>query len=264
MYKVYLGDVLFPIAPSNIEIRTSNKNKTAILIDEGEINFLRNAGLTNIGFDLLIPSVKYPFAIYEDGFKSSLYYLNHIKMLKINKQPFQFRVVRTWANGKMLSFEFNMQVSLEQYTIKDDVNDGFDIKVSVNLKQYRKYGTKIGTVTFSTGHAKTYQYTEPVINDIKEERQTDNSPINTKKKILYTTSYGITVSELARKYYGHSMYAHFIYEANKNLVEEGKIDKDYIKGNTVVVIPEFADNIYTDKEFWRSIPDGYFTLDGLF
>ena len=256
MYEVCLADVMFPIAPSKIELKIKNKNKTAVLIDEGEINFLRTQGLTDIKFEVLIPSVKYPFAQYTDGFKPSLYYLNHIKNLKINKKPFMFKVVRRWADGKNLSFGYEMKVSLEDYTIKDDASDGFDIRVSLTLKQYRDYGTKIGTVTFSPGHTKTYTYTEPsksdaeestqVINDIKEERQTDNSPDKKLKNLSYYTTKGVTTWELSMKFYGNMANAILIEEANKRFVENGIINAHLIPPNTAVVIPEI-----NSGDFWQ-------------
>ena len=269
MYEVILGDVMFPIAPSSIELKVNNKNKTTVLIDEGEINFLRTPGLADIRFELLIPSVKYPFAKYIDGFKPSLYYLNHIKSLKINKQPFLFKVARTWANGKNLSFKFEMKVSLEDYTIKDAVDDGFDIKVSLTLKQYRDYGTKIGTVTFTPSTSKTYteiqttpatsETTEEVtqaITDIKEERQTENSPDKKLKNLSYYTTNGITTWELSMKFYGNMENAILIEEANKRFVENGIIHHHLIPPNTSVVIPEINSGDFSQYKDEQIIIDG--------
>ena len=40
----------------------------------------------------------------------------------------------------------NLTVGLETYEITDDAGEGFDVKVKINLKQYRAYGTKTVTV----------------------------------------------------------------------------------------------------------------------
>ena len=48
MYHIYLDDVLLPIAPSKIETKIKNQNKTVNLINEGEVNILKTAGLTEI------------------------------------------------------------------------------------------------------------------------------------------------------------------------------------------------------------------------
>jgi len=64
-YYFYLGEMLCPIAPSKLQLNVENNNKTVTLINEGEINILKQAGLTEISFDLLFPNVKYPFAKYK-------------------------------------------------------------------------------------------------------------------------------------------------------------------------------------------------------
>lgn len=258
MYEVSLDDVMFPIAPSSIEIKIKNKNKTTVLVDDGEINILKTPGLTDIKFDVLLPSVKYPFAVYKDGFKPSGYYTEHIKKLKQTKKPFIFKVVRKFPDGVML-FGYSMKVSLEDYVIKEDANNGFDVVVSINLKEYRDYGTKIGTVTFNQVDKQTEEETkevEPVLNDVKPARQDDNSPINTGKNIVYYTTSGISIYELSKKYYGSIMYSNIIEQANKRFIENGIIKNGYIQPNTSVVIPELKDGNYVDKEFWNLVSDG--------
>lgn len=140
-YDFYLDKCLLPITPKKLEIKIKNANKTLTLIDEGEINILKTAELTEIEFECLIPQVRYPFAVYPEGFKDAPYFLNYFEQLKINKKPFQFIVSRTLPTGKVL-FSTNMKVSLEDYRITEQATDGFDLTVKIKLKQYRDYGTK--------------------------------------------------------------------------------------------------------------------------
>ena len=49
-YEVYLGKVLCPIAPSKIQTKIKNQNKTMNLINDGEVSILKAAGLTEISF----------------------------------------------------------------------------------------------------------------------------------------------------------------------------------------------------------------------
>ena len=63
-YYFYMGKMLCPVAPSKLQLKIQNENKTLTLINEGEVNILKKAGLTDISFDLLLPNVKYPFATY--------------------------------------------------------------------------------------------------------------------------------------------------------------------------------------------------------
>ena len=77
MYYFYMGSVLLPITPEKLTLKVKNANKTMTLINEGEVNFLKDAGLTDIELDVLIPAVQYSFAKYDGGFKSPAYFTNH-------------------------------------------------------------------------------------------------------------------------------------------------------------------------------------------
>lgn len=141
MYGFYLDGVQLPVAPPKLDTKITNKNKTITLINEGEVNLLKTAGLTELSFDVLLPNAKYPFAVYPDGYRPATHYLDKLEKLKVNKEPFQFIVTRSKPNGDLL-FDTNMKVTLEEYVIKEDADDGFDIQVAISLKQYRDYGTK--------------------------------------------------------------------------------------------------------------------------
>lgn len=141
-YDLYLGKMLMPITPSKIQMAIDNQNKTITLINDGEINLLKAAGLTTIKFTLLIPQVSYPFARYGgNGFIGAENYLNYFEQLKTAKEPFQFIVSRCLPTGKLL-FDTNITVSLEDYTITEEAKNGFDLEVSVTLKQYKHFATK--------------------------------------------------------------------------------------------------------------------------
>ena len=140
-YDFYLRDCLLPVTPEKLQIKVNNANKTLTLMNEGEINFLRDARLSDIEFECLLPQTRYPFAVYKDGFKGAAYFLSFFEELKTEKKPFQFIVSRTMPNGKVL-FSSNFTVSMEDYTITEQAKDGFDVRVKVKLKQYREFKTK--------------------------------------------------------------------------------------------------------------------------
>jgi hypothetical protein len=87
------GDAV-PIAPPSLSIKIKNQNKSITLINEGEINILKMAGLSEISFDAKIPQVKLPYANYSGGFKGAEYFLNKFERLKTGQKPFQFIVSR--------------------------------------------------------------------------------------------------------------------------------------------------------------------------
>jgi nucleoid-associated protein YgaU len=147
-YIFYLDNILLPVAPSKLQMKIANKNKTVTLINDGEINILKTPGLTEVEFEIMIPQVKYPFAVYKNGyFLNAKYFLDKFEKLKREKKPFQFIVSRTTPDGKPLfDTNNNMTFSLEEYAIVEDANQGMDLMVSIKLKQYKKYGTQIITV----------------------------------------------------------------------------------------------------------------------
>lgn len=144
MYDVYISNTLLPIAPEKITTQINGKNETATLINDGEVSILKSPGLTTVSFIALFPNVKYPFAQYPNGYHAAGYYLDKLESL-MNKKPFQFIVTRKTPKDKKL-FNTNLTVSLENYQIIDDAREGMDIKVQINLKQFKDYGTKTFTV----------------------------------------------------------------------------------------------------------------------
>lgn len=220
-YEFYLGRMLCPIAPSKLDMKIKGQNKTLTLMNEGEINILKMPGLTDISFDLLLPNVKYPFATYKSGFQDAKFFLDEIERLKVDKEPFQFIVVRTFPNGKML-YNTNMKVSLEDYTIKESAKEGFDAVVSIKLKQYRDYGTKTCNVTVTESKPKV---------EVQENRATDNAP---GLPTTYTVKSGDALWSIAKEFYGNGSKYNLILNANKDKIK----NENLIYPGQVFTIPK--------------------------
>jgi len=99
-YDVYLKNCLLPVTPEKIQIKINNNNKTVNLINEGEINILKQAGLTDIEFEAEIPQTQHPYAVYKSGFRDAGYFMNIFEELKTSQSPFQFIVCRRTPPGK--------------------------------------------------------------------------------------------------------------------------------------------------------------------
>lgn len=143
MYSFYLGGILFPIAPAKMDIKSKNRNKTLTLINEGEINLLKDEGLKEITFTVMIPGKKYPFAKYLGGFFPIQYYISMLESMKKLKMPVQFIVLRN--NSSLASiYNTNLIVSLEDYHIIEDAESlGEDINISISLKEYQNQTGKL-------------------------------------------------------------------------------------------------------------------------
>ena len=211
-YYFYMDRILCPISPSTLQIKIKGQNKTLTLINEGEVNILKKAGLTDISFDLLLPNVKYPFAVYKSGFQNAKYFLDELERLKVDEKPFQFIVTRTLPNGTLL-FDTNMKVSLEDYSIKENSKDGFDVLTSINLKQYRDYGTKTCNITFDD---------EGIKVSPESVRSTESSPTPDTNK-TYTVVSGDCLWSIAKKFYGDGSKYTVIFDANKDKIENANL-----------------------------------------
>ena len=141
MYNFFMDGVQFPVAPAEMRTKINGRNETIVLMNDGEVNVIKKPGLTDIEFEVLLPNVKYPFAVYTDGFKPATHYLEKLEKLKVSDKPFQFIVNRMMPNGNLL-FDTNMTVSIEDYEINESAENGFDVMVNIQLKQYKSYGNK--------------------------------------------------------------------------------------------------------------------------
>ena len=201
MYSMYFGDERVPVVPEKITIKIKNQNKTLNLISGVEINTLRDAGLSEVSFDLLLPQVSYSFA---PDSRSADYYLGLFEKLKTDRKPFQWIVNRQLPNGSPLFFT-NLTVSLEDYQIIEDAGEGFDVKVRISLKQFRAYGTKKVTINESTSTASV----------TKSDRDSSTAPEVTS----YTVKAGDCLWNIAKKYLGKGSRYTEIAELNKDKIK---------------------------------------------
>ena len=135
-YEVYIDDMLIPIPPQKIPIKYPGQNETATLINGEEINITRPPGLAEISIDVVIPQMDYPCASWDGSVEDAEEFISRLQDLKESGDTFEFIVIRD-------SFDTNMDVTLEDYKVSDDVKEGLDLVVSITMKEARHYGTKI-------------------------------------------------------------------------------------------------------------------------
>lgn len=208
-YSCYLGGVQWP-TPSKLQVKIKGKNKTLVLLNEGEVSFLRFPGLTEITVPFDLPMLT--------GSNSPDYYLSVLELLKTSKQTTQFILVRRAPSGGAL-YDTNIKVSVEDYNITEDAKSGLDVTVDVNLKQWRDYGTKTATVE------QPQTAGEPATVAVEKEREESTAP--TAK--TYTVKAGDSLWAIAAKYYGKGAEYSKIYNANTdkisnpNLIYPGQV-----------------------------------------
>lgn len=206
-YKCYLFGELMPQTPAKLSVKISGKNTTVTLLNEGEINFLKYPGLTEITLPLVFPMLT--------ASKRPDYYLTLLERAKTQRTTTQFIMTRTTPAGQLL-FDTNIKVSVEDYTIEENATNGLDVSVEVKLKQYRDYCTK--TVAIKTTVKHNDSKGTPVVKKTATVKTT--RPATTAPKVrTYTVKKGDTLWGIAKKYYGNGAKYPTIYNANKDKIK---------------------------------------------
>lgn len=212
-YSFYLDGVLLPVTPEEVQIKINGKNETMVLMDQGEVNLLKTPGLTEVSFDALFPNSRYPFAVYPQGFRQADYYLSVLEQLKLKTVPFQLVISR--EKGGAWLYGTSLKVSLENYTMKEEAGKyGTDVLVSLELKQYRDYGTKTCQISGSTAV-------------IVPNRETYSTSVETQ----YMVQEGDTLYEISKRCYGDGNRYKELQEAN------GIADPNHPPAGEEIIIP---------------------------
>ncbi|MBO5150435.1 MAG: LysM peptidoglycan-binding domain-containing protein [Anaerotignum sp.] len=140
MYRLYLKQdgkqILLPVTPAEIEMKTGNRNKAVYILNFGEMNLAKKPGLQEIRFTALLPGRRYSFVQTEDGFHEPEYFLNCFKEYKATAKPVQLILFRRLADGTQL-FCGNMDVLLEDYTVTEKGGEQGDFWVEMCWKEWK-------------------------------------------------------------------------------------------------------------------------------
>lgn len=205
-YKCYLFGELMPQTPAKLSVKISGKNTTVTLLNEGEINFLKYPGLTEITLPLVFPMLT--------ASKRPDYYLTLLERAKTQRTTTQFIMTRTTPAGQLL-FDTNIKVSVEDYTIEESATNGLDVSVEVKLKQYRDYSTKTVAIKTTVKHNDSKDTTVKKTATVQTTRSATNAP----QTNTYTVKKGDTLWGIAKKYYGNGAKYPTIYNANKGKIK---------------------------------------------
>lgn len=215
MYSFYFEqggeEIQLPVPPSNLSLKINNKNKAVDLLNLGEINILKDAGLSEWSFAILLPGRLYPFAVYKQGFQEPRFFLAKFEQYKTSKKPVRFIVSRVAPWGAPL-FDTNMMVSFETYTIEEKAGEEGDVYVSLELKQYKEYLTQKVELT---------QIENEVMATIQSERPSKDPPKT------YTVQEGDNLWIIAKKQLNNGARYMEIAKLNKlsnpNLIRPGQV-----------------------------------------
>lgn len=230
-YYFYIDNMLLPITPPSLKMTIGSQNKTVTLINEGEINILKSPSLVDISFTARFPMREYPYSRQVKSFET---YYEHFAKLKTDKKPFQFIVVRDGVNG-VPSWDTNLTVALESFTLNEDHDYGDDVLIDFKLRQYKNFGVK--TVLAKGGTAGTVRPSYTAGN------QTSTRPTKQVEQSVVKTAANDNAYIIAKKNYGNGGLWTNIALANQELIDtktiEQKIPKKsiYTPTDTKLVLP---------------------------
>lgn len=209
-YEIYLDDMRLPIPPQKIPVKYPGQNKTANLINGEEINLIKPLGLAEVSLDFILPQARYPSAVWDGNNVEEI--LERLKELFEEGESFEFIVIRDTPEG---SFDTNLDVTIEELKVSDDVKEGFDLAVSLSLKEYRSYGTKRMNFLLT--------------GDASEEAQERSGEPEESSSGTYTVVSGDTLWGIAKKLLGNGSRWQEIYNLNQdkisnpNLIYPGQV-----------------------------------------
>lgn len=150
MYQIFLGEMPLPLAPARITTTIGNRSETVELINGDEVNLLKGAKLQEFNFEFMVPAKNYPFlkggvgsiagGILGSamGAVASTAILAYLEDKKQSMEPFQFICVRLNDSMQVMgAYDTNIKVTLEDYTITEDADNGGDFMVDIHLKEYK-------------------------------------------------------------------------------------------------------------------------------
>lgn len=210
---MYIDKVLFPVTPGKLQVNINGTNKTLTLINEGEVNLIKSPGLTDISTEVLLPTLtEYPFAVYQNGFQKPDWYLEQLEKWKQSKKPVHFKMLRTSPDGTELLWDTNIPITIEDYKIVEDADSqGFDVAVSISMKEYRNWGAKKLVIKKSKKKKNKSKKKKAVT---KKKTRTVKDPAKS-----YVVKNGDCLINIAKKQLGDGDKWKSIYSLNKKTIE---------------------------------------------
>lgn len=223
-YHFYLGSAELPIPPKELQLKIENRNETISLLDGNTVNIIKKAGLTSVSFQVLLPNQQYPF-LQTNPYHPAEHYLAMFENLKTNQKAFHFVVTRSCGNNTEETqrlFGTDLLVTLEEYSIREAAELGYDCEVDISLKQYRPFSSKLAVGTKYNGGVVSVTASVPTRPDTREEIRS------------YTASGKETLWEIACIVYGDGALWEKLYTANADQLQS---KSGIVPKGTILTIP---------------------------
>lgn len=142
-YFDYNGTVLrVPVNPEVISVSAEGKNETLEVVNFGEVNMLKNAGLRQISFESFFPShADHPAVMTKGQFLQPKEYLDFFSRVRNDRQPLYFILTGD-------AFENQIHMSIENFEWSQEAMDD-DVLYSIELKEFKPVVVKTTEIPLS-------------------------------------------------------------------------------------------------------------------
>ncbi|MCD8159414.1 MAG: LysM peptidoglycan-binding domain-containing protein [Clostridiales bacterium] len=124
-----------PLAPEKMITKLGGKTTVIDLVNYGEISILKDIGLRNISFRILLPKDENvgTNSVY---FHEPLYFLSLFRNIMADKKPLRLIILRDLPDGTSI-FNGDINLSIDGYTVTENGGEEGDFYVDLNFKEYR-------------------------------------------------------------------------------------------------------------------------------
>lgn len=193
LLKIGGNTVNFPVLPETFSVKSPGRNDTATVLELGEINIIRDKGLTEISWKSFFPAHAAPY-VNTESTGTPMSYVNILQNARDQKRHGRFLLV---GEGLKISHE----VAIEDVDYEEKGGEVGDIYYSIKLKQWKDYSaTVIAVQSAPSAPART------------------GYPAAAESK-THTVVAGDCLWNIAQKYYGDGSRWPEIYEKNKALID---------------------------------------------
>ncbi len=126
MYRVRLGDIVFPLPPEHITCTRKSRNRTVDLLDGSQAVIQRKPSLREYTLKFMLPSREYAFSAYENGFVAPHVICEEIEALARERKTVQLVIER----GAHLETAY---VCVQDVTGTQSASDGEDVFLTLVL-----------------------------------------------------------------------------------------------------------------------------------
>lgn len=153
-----------PLPPKAMVTKIGGKNVTVDLVNSGEISVIKDIGLRDISFQVLLPKNDNVVDGMAGAFHEPIYFLSLFRNVMADKKPLRLIILRDLPNGTSI-FNGDIKLSLESYTVTENGGEEGDFYVDLNFKEYRSLDGV--TAVISDGSVK-----EETVREVKETAKT--------------------------------------------------------------------------------------------